>query len=55
VTCRDGGLKPLQQQRWLRGRVAAQSSKYQCDGNDKHDAGGNHQDLESVIAWNVMV
>ena len=36
-------------------RVAAQSSKYQCDGNDKHDACGNHQNLEGVIAWKVMV
>ena len=33
----------------------AQPSKYQCDGNDEHDAGGNHQDLEGVIAWNVIV
>jgi hypothetical protein len=35
--------------------IAAQSSKYQCDGNDKHDACGNHQNLEGVIAWKVMV
>jgi hypothetical protein len=55
VTCRDGGLKPLQQQRWLRGRVAAQSSKYQCDGNDKYDARGNHQNFEGIIARNVIV
>lgn len=36
-------------------KIAAQPSKYKCDGNDKHDTGGNHQDLEGVIAWNVMV
>jgi hypothetical protein len=35
--------------------VAAQPSKYQCDGNDEHDAGGNHQNLEDVIARSVMV
>jgi hypothetical protein len=34
--------------------IAAQSSKYQCDRNDKHDAGGNHQNFEGVIAWNVI-
>jgi hypothetical protein len=34
---------------------AAQPSKYQCDGNDKHDTRGNHQNLEGVIAWNVIV
>ena len=35
--------------------IAAQPSKYQCNGNDKHDAGGNHQNLERVIARSVMV
>jgi hypothetical protein len=33
----------------------AQPSKHQCDGNDEHDAGGNHQDLEDVIARSGMV
>jgi hypothetical protein len=33
----------------------AQSSNYQRDRNDKHDASGNHQDLEGVIARNVIV
>ena len=36
-------------------KIAAQPSKYQCDGNDEHDAGGNHQNLEGVIARNVIV
>jgi len=27
---------------------ASKPSKYQCDGNDEHDAGGNHQNLEDV-------
>jgi hypothetical protein len=35
--------------------AAAQPSKYQCDGNDKHDTRGNHQNLEGVIARSVMV
>lgn len=34
---------------------AAQLSNDQCDGNDEHDAGGNHQNLEDVIASNVLV
>jgi len=41
-------------QRWP-AQIAAQPSKYQCDGNDEHDAGGNHQNLEDVIAPSVMV
>jgi hypothetical protein len=36
-------------------KIAAQPSKYQCDGNDEHDAGGNHQDFEGVIARHVIV
>jgi len=36
-------------------KIAAQPSKYQCDGNDEHDAGGNHQNLEDIIARSVMV
>jgi hypothetical protein len=45
----------LRQRQGLSASIAAQPSKYQCDGNDKHDAGGNHQYLEGVIAWNVIV
>jgi hypothetical protein len=32
-----------------------QPSKYQCDGNDEHDAGDNHQNLEGVVARSVLV
>jgi hypothetical protein len=35
--------------------TAAQSSKCQCDGNDEYDAGGNHQNLEEVIARSVTI
>jgi hypothetical protein len=45
----------LRQRQGLPASIAAQPSKYQCDGNDKHDAGGNHQNLKGIIAWNVVV
>ena len=48
-------LERIVQSQCLPTSIAAQPSKYQRNGNDKHDAGGNHQDLEGVIAWNVMV
>src|ERR1700722_20965002 len=50
-----GSLERIARLQRLPASIAAQSSKYQCDGNDKHDACGNHQNLEGVIAWKVMV
>jgi hypothetical protein len=50
-----GNLGRIVQQQCLPTQIAAQSSKYKCDRNDKHDTSSNHQDLEGVIAWNVMV
>ena len=48
-------LGRIVQQLCLPTYIGAQPSKYQCDRNDKHDASGNHQNLEGVIAWNVIV
>jgi hypothetical protein len=31
------------------------TSHYQCEGDGKHDPGGNHQNFESVIARNVTI
>jgi hypothetical protein len=41
--------------RWIYKSVAAQPSKYQCDGNGEHDAGSDHQNLEDVMARNVII